>query len=331
MKSPDEPAALQSGPASQDGSTAMTDNGAWSESTRDRIAAALVEHAPAGPQTEAHLEAIITSLATQPGKLVRGRLVLATTDAHGVDERVGLTLAAAVEYFHIASLLLDDLPCMDDAQIRRGQPCAHRVHGEASAILAALAFINRGYSLAGFALAEQPLQVRLQAQACLDASLGTAGLVGGQARDLRFAAGDRSVREVSRVAMTKTGAMMWLGLVLPALLAAPGRGEVRALEALCIYWGLAFQALDDLNDVLTTSVDAGKSTRRDRVLARPNLAVALGVPAARVRIMRLLRQAYRQVHRLVALRPAWAYLEGFHLYFVEMAVPHSAKPGEIAA
>ncbi len=304
---------------------------AWSLAARDRIAAALIEHAPTGPHTEPHLSAIITGLAGQPGKLVRARLALATTLAHGGDESTGLALAVAIEYFHLASLVLDDLPCMDDAQIRRGQPCVHRVHGEASAILAALAFINRGYSLAGFALAEQPLPVRLQAQACLDAALGSAGLVGGQARDLRFADSDGSVREVSRVAMTKTGASLWLALVLPALLTVPGREEVRALEALCLYWGLAFQALDDLHDVLATSVDAGKTTRRDRALARPNLAVALGVPAAGARIGRLLAQAERRIRRLVAVRPAWAYLEEFHSNFVELAGPLSVRCGAVAA
>jgi geranylgeranyl pyrophosphate synthase len=248
-----------------------------------------------------------------------------------VDETIGIPLATAVEFFHVASLLLDDLPCMDDAQLRRGQPCAHHVYGEATAILAALAFINRAYALIGFALIAQPPSVRLQMQACLDACLGSAGLVGGQASDLRFASSDRSVREVSRVAMAKTGTMFWLGLILPALLVAPNRTEARALEALCLYWGLAFQALDDLHDVLATSVVAGKTTGRDRALIRPNLAVTLGVPRARRRVQRLLAQADRKLEQLVQTRPAWSYLEEFQRYFSDLAAPLAGKPGEIAA
>ncbi len=303
----------------------------WSNDTGERLAAALLEHAPVNPHTEAHLHAVIAETAAHPGKLVRARLVFATTSAHGIDDKVGLTLAAAVEYFHIASLLLDDLPCMDDAQTRRGRPCAHRLHGEATAILAALAFINRAYSLIGFGLIAQPGPVRLQAQACVDAALGSAGLLGGQARDLRFANSDRSVREVSRVALGKTGAMLWLGLLLPALLASPDRDELRAIEALCIYWGLAFQAIDDLHDVMTTSVDAGKTTGRDRELARPNLALALGVPGARRRVARLLAQARAKVCRLTAARPEWAYLQDFQRYLADINASLSGKTREIAA
>jgi geranylgeranyl pyrophosphate synthase len=309
----------------------MSDAEAWSVRGRQSLAAALVEHAPAGPYTEPHLHALITEIAARPGKLFRARLVLATTGAHGIDEAIGVPLAVAVEFFHVASLLLDDLPCMDDAQTRRGQPCAHHVYGEATAILAALAFINRAYALIGFALVGQPPSIRLQMQACLDACLGSAGLVGGQAADLRFAASDQSAREVCRVAMAKTGTMFWLGLIFPALLAAPDRAEARALEVLCMYWGLAFQALDDLHDVLATSVDAGKTTGRDRALVRPNLAVTLGVPATRARIQRLLAQADRTLGQLVRLRSDWSYLEEFQHLFADAAAPLAGKPGEIAA
>lgn len=297
----------------------------------DRLAAALIENAPTGPLAEAHLHAAISEAASRPGKLVRARLAFATMNAHGIDPDSGLTLAIAVEYFHLASLLIDDLPCMDDAVTRRGHTCIHRVHGEASAILAALAFINRAYALAGFALATQSGEVRMQALACLDASLGSAGLVGGQARDLRFAGSDRSAREVSRIALGKTGAVLWLGLLLPSLLCSPSPAERRALEALCIYWSLAFQGRDDLQDVLTTSVDAGKTTGRDRALVRPNLAVAIGVPATRRRIARLLEQAQHRLDVLVRLRPAWAYLQEFQRIFLAMAEPVIGSTAEAAA
>lgn len=329
---PDVSACLaQDGAIVSTGGVGMSDGNAWTERGRQLLAAALVEHAPAGPHTEPHLGALITEIAARPGKLFRARLVLATTRAHGIEEAIGVPLATAVEFFHVASLLLDDLPCMDDALTRRGQPCAHHVYGEATAILAALAFINRAYALVGFALVGQPPSVRLQMHACLDACLGSAGLVGGQARDLRFATSDRSAREVCGVAMAKTGTMFWLGLIFPALLAAPDRTEARALETLCLYWGLAFQALDDLHDVLATSVDAGKTTGRDRALVRPNLAVTIGVPRARARIQRLLAQADRKLRQLVEARSAWSYLEEFQRYFADVAAPLAGKPGEIAA
>lgn len=278
----------------------------------DPLVRALVEHSPATAQTEPNLRAVIDEAAARPGKLIRARLVHAAALAHGLDRAAALQLACAVEYFHLASLLLDDLPCMDGAETRRGRVCAHRIHGEAAAILAALALINRAYALAGIAFAGLPAWIRLQAQACLDASLGPAGLVGGQARDLRFAESDRSARTVGRIAAAKTGALFRLAVCLPVLPSAPAPREHRALKALCVYWGLAFQAIDDLGDVLATSVETGKTTGRDRALARPNLALAIGVPATRGRIGRLTAQAAREVGALVATDPArWGYLAGF--------------------
>lgn len=278
----------------------------------DPVARALVENSPATPQTEAHLRAVLDHATGTPGKLVRARLVYAAATTHGLDEDEALQLSCAVEYFHLASLLLDDLPCMDNAETRRGHVCAHRVHGDASVILAALALINRAYALSGFALARMPGFVRVQAHACIDACLGPSGLVGGQASDLRFAEGDLSARAVSRIAAAKTGALFWLAVYLPALASGPDVRERRSLKALCVYWGLAFQALDDLGDVLTTSVESGKTTGRDRALARPNLALVLGVPAARARVARLTVQAGREVDALIASNPArYRYLARF--------------------
>lgn len=277
----------------------------------DPLASALVAFCPAGPSTEAHLRAVLDAAVGHPGKLVRARLARDGALGHGLGPDEALQLAGAVEYFHLASLLLDDLPCMDDAQMRRGEPCAHRVHGEASTILASLALINRAYALAGMAFVDQPGFVRVQAQACLDACLGAAGLVGGQARDLRFAEGERSVREIGRIALAKTGALFWLAIVLPSLPGDPSPAERRALRALCVYWGLAFQALDDLRDVLGSTVDTGKTTGRDRALQRPNLALALGVPATRARLSRLAALAECALAPLRRSGDRWAHLAEF--------------------
>jgi geranylgeranyl diphosphate synthase type II len=277
----------------------------------DPLTVALREFAPVASRLEPHLEAAIAQAVTEPGKLVRARLAHAAGRAHGLGEVEALQLACAVEYFHTASLLLDDLPCMDDAELRRGLPCVHRVHGEATAILAALALINRGYALAGFAFAlENPL-VRLQAIACVDACLGPAGLVGGQAADLRFSEQGGGARAVARIAAAKTGALFWLAVYLPALAGEPGEQERRALKALCVHWGLAFQALDDLADLARGEAETGKSGGRDRALERPNLVLALGAPGARARVARLARLASAALGRLEASSPRWAYLRVF--------------------
>jgi geranylgeranyl diphosphate synthase, type II len=283
----------------------MNDAGPNETVSLEDLMRALAEHAPVVGRTEPWLRSLVVESAAQPGKLARARLVLAVASAVRLDAATAILLATAVEYYHLASLLLDDLPCMDDAQMRRGQRCAHRRYDEATAILAALAFINRAYALIAFAVNAWPAAARLQVQATLDACLGAAGLVGGQARDLGFARSDRTSRTVGRIALEKTTALLWLSLWLPALLGGIAADEARHLRALGLYWGLAFQAQDDLHDVLASSVDTGKSTRRDVALNRPNLAFALGVPAARRRIRRLLAQAERQLERLSRIRTDW--------------------------
>jgi geranylgeranyl diphosphate synthase, type II len=279
----------------------------------DPLLLALREFAPVSPRMEPHLEAAITQATGEPGKLIRARLAFDASLAHGLGEGEALQLACAAEYFHTASLLLDDLPCMDDATTRRGLPCAHTTHGEATAILAALALINRAYALAGFAFAERPLATRLMATACLDACLGSAGLVGGQAADLRYGEAPGGARAVAKIAAAKTGALFWLAVFLPALAGGlDGDRERKDLKRLCVYWGLAFQALDDLGDVLKSRAEAGKSTGRDRALARPNLALEIGVCEARERVERLGRLAGAAVERLAGCGARWSHLRRFH-------------------
>lgn len=181
----------------------------------DPLADALREFAPVSRQLEPHLEAAVAQATTESGKLVRARLAHEAARVHGLGELEALQLACAVEYFHTASLLLDDLPCMDDAATRRGMPCVHKLHGEATAILAALALINRAYALLGFAFADQPVALRLQATACVDVFLGPSGLVGGQAADLRYGEGPGGARAISRIAAAKTGSLFWMAVRLP--------------------------------------------------------------------------------------------------------------------
>jgi geranylgeranyl pyrophosphate synthase len=284
------------------------------------LAAALLAHAPGVRADDTPLSAALATATTRPGRLLRARLVFEAACLHARDERLAEQLACAVEYFHLASLILDDLPCMDDAETRRGQPCLHRTYGEANSILASLALINRAYALVGLAFAPLDADVRLRATACLDACLGPAGVLGGQAADLQFSRQPSSARQVASIAFRKTGSLFWLAIFLPALLADPTAAEAADLRALCVYWGLAYQTLDDLRDVYSKENDVGKTTGRDRALGRPNLALAAGVPAARGRVQRLVSQAERTVARLCRLDPRWNYLEHFHRQFFQSEI-----------
>ena len=232
--------------------------------------------------------------------------------AHGLTPVAAEQLACAVEYWHLASLVLDDLPCMDDGRERRGRPCVHRVHGESTTILTALTLINRAYTLSGLVFSEQTAATRTAAQLLIEQTLGPTGLVGGQARDLGYRSGVDAPRETGLIASQKTGALLWLSLGLPALASRPSLGELRELRRLALYWGLAYQAVDDLRDVLSTQADTGKSVQRDAALHRPNLALTLGVTGAQRRVQRLLRQATRTMTGLTSRHSRWDYLPAWH-------------------
>lgn len=293
---------------------------------RQRLADALRASNPATEQTEKHLAAVMADTTGNPGRLIRPQLVYLGGVRNGLAPDDAEHLAVAIEYYHAASLLFDDLPCMDNASLRRGRACAHRVHGEASAMLAALSLINRANALAQLAFATQPGAVRLRALVGLDCCLGPAGLTGGQARDLRFAASARTAREVAAIALGKTGALLWLAICLPTLPAGPNPTEWRMLKALSVYWGLAYQAADDLRDVMCATAQTGKTANRDGTLHRPNLAHALGLPAAQRRFARLLRQAQGALDRLQRENAKWDYLAAFHHTVFAGLAPELSRP-----
>ncbi len=257
---------------------------------------------PVGDAVEAHLKASVTDLLGHPGSMVRAQLAFALARGLGIEREAARDAAVAVEYFHTASLVFDDLPAMDDAALRRGRPCPHRVHGEGVAMLAALALITRGYALLWRALGPLPAERRERAAALTADCLGVAGILGGQARDLHFAAprgaGAAAAVEVLGVAAGKTVPLVRLALVLPALAGGAGAPAVAALERLAAAWGLAYQALDDCKDALMSREETGKTTARDGALGRPNLPAAAGWNAALAEVDRLLAAARRQLAAL---------------------------------
>ncbi len=278
----------------------------------EAVARSLLANAPAESTTEPVLREALEKAVAHPGRMVRAGLIMAAAHNHGLRPAAAEQLACALEYWHQASLILDDLPCMDDAEQRRGLPCLHRTHGEATAILAALGLINRAYALVQRAYLSESVEVREQACALVESALGAAGILSGQAWDLRFGHGQGAPREVGRIAWRKTGALLWLALSLPLLPSGAWQRERRALRALGVYWALAYQAMDDLLDVSVPKGGSGKTPGRDAALNRPNLTIALGAPLTRRRIERLLARADTQVRQLCQRDPRWTYLADWH-------------------
>ena len=266
-------------------------------------------------ETEPHLEGALRHTLERPGRLVRAHLAYEIAHAYGLSERRSKDLAIAIEYFHTASLVFDDLPCMDDATERRGEPCIHRTHGEAAAVLAALGLINRAYALLWRTLATLPVRSQSRAGTYVEECLGLEGVLNGQSEDLHFGSLAYERRSPQKVATGKTVSLIRLSLVLPALLGGAREGELQLLERLAAFWGLSYQILDDLNDVFQQSSQAAKTTARDEPLNRPNMVLSFGPGESLRRLERLLALGDQVLARLMARIPSLDFLEELRARF----------------
>ncbi len=263
---------------------------------------------PLPADLDPHLEEALRHVLDNPGSLVRPRLVFQVATAYGLDAAPARDLAIALEYFHTASLLFDDLPCMDNASERRAVPCVHLAYGEAGAILTALALVNRAYALIWQAVSAASAHLRPEALAYVEQCLGLNGLLNGQSLDLHYATLPHERETTERVARGKTVSLIRLTLVLPAMLGGASLREIQLLERIALYWGLSYQMVDDLKDILESEAQAGKTVARDLLLDRPNAASAMGIPAAIARLTRFIHLGDRTLRRLLQSRLGLSFL-----------------------
>ncbi|MCY1328836.1 Farnesyl diphosphate synthase [compost metagenome] len=227
------------------------------------------------------------------GKRVRPLLAYAACEALGGDIARADGAACAVELIHAYSLVHDDLPAMDDDDLRRGQPTTHIAFDEACAILAgdglqALAF----EVLADNKLNPQDAQTRLDMVLCLSRAAGSAGMVGGQAIDLEAVGRRIDQAALETMHRHKTGALIEASVRLGAL--ASGRADERSLKALHVYAqavGLAFQVQDDILDVESDTATLGKTQGKDQAHDKPTYPALLGLDAAKAYAVDLCEQA----------------------------------------
>ena len=195
---------------------------------------------PLPAHLDPHFEAALRHVLQNPGSLVRPRLVLQVATAYGLGASCANSLAIALEYFHTASLIFDDLPCMDNASHRRGAPCVHLAYGETGAILSALALINRAYALTWQTVLGCADECRLRTMAYIEQRLGVGGLLNGQSLDLHYSTLPQTRETTERIAGGKTVSLIRLTLVLPAMLAGASSRDVAesvALASECVITG----------------------------------------------------------------------------------------------
>jgi geranylgeranyl pyrophosphate synthase len=260
-------------------------------------------------RVEPRLAAALADVVARPGSMLRAVTSYLVGMSMGLAEETARAVACGLEYLHTSSLVFDDLPAMDDARTRRGAACVHVVHGEAIAVLVALALINRGYALLWQGINQANPSRREIAGHWLEARLGPCGLIGGQAFDLRGWRSEQSAAEVSEVAARKTGELLRLTLALPAIIGRGSDREIQLLDKLALLRGLAYQVADDLKDVLAQDEQYGKSGGRDEELGRPNMVAAEGVAATIRRFQRLQQLGDRVVSALPGIPARWEMLK----------------------
>jgi geranylgeranyl diphosphate synthase type II len=228
------------------------------------------------------------------GKRIRPLLALAAGEAVGGSRQELLPLACAVEMIHTYSLIHDDLPAMDDDDLRRGRPTSHKVFGEAIAILAGDALLTRAFHL----MAELPpgLEVaavrrRLAATALLGEACGTAGLIGGQVQDLESEGRAVTPEELERLHRAKTGALLGACVRGGAVLGGADAAELARLTAYAGTIGLAFQVVDDVLDATGDAAQLGKTAGKDSASRKATYVGVHGLERARALARELLEQA----------------------------------------
>lgn len=226
------------------------------------------------------------------GKRLRGILLLASYKAAGGTGDAS-ALAAAVEVVHAYSLVHDDLPCMDDDDVRRGRPTVHRAFGIPTATAAGLVMVPlaaRAATDAARALGLDRNQTGAIVRELMRAS-GAGGMVGGQLYDLEGEGTSLTLSELERVHRMKTGALINASALIGGLAALAGPATLEALERYGSAIGLAFQIADDLLDVTSTTDELGKTAGRDAELKKSTYPALLGLDGARARADRLCDEA----------------------------------------
>jgi geranylgeranyl diphosphate synthase, type II len=234
------------------------------------------------------------------GKRIRPILVLAAAEASGGAASEALPLACAVEMIHTYSLIHDDLPAMDNDDLRRGRPTSHKVYGEAIAILAGDALLTRAFHL----MAELPsdcddarVRRRLRATAVLGEACGTTGLVGGQVADIESEGQAITLPALEQLHRAKTGALLSACVRGGAILGGASEEDLERLTRYASAIGLVFQIVDDILDATATAEQLGKTAGKDAKAQKATYVSLHGLDRARILARELLDQA------LAALEP----------------------------
>jgi len=245
----------------------------------------------APPGLEARVYDAMRYSALAPGKRLRPLLVLASSRLFGVAEGSALQVAAAIEMVHAYSLIHDDLPAMDNSDLRRGRPTCHKAFDEATAVLAGDGLLTMAFEVLSHPDAHGSPSVRCELVSALAAAAGAAGMVGGQMIDLIAETTTLDIGAITRLQRMKTGALIAFACEAGAILAKAPHELRLALRGYAHDLGLAFQIADDLLDVEGSAEETGKPVGADAAAGKATFVSILGIERARAQAELLIGQA----------------------------------------
>ena len=239
-------------------------------------------------------ESMLYSL-TAGGKRIRPILLLATLEAFGKDKSFGYEAACAVEMIHTYSLVHDDLPSMDDDDLRRGKPTNHKVFGEAAAILAGDALLT--YSFQIVTKANFSPEIKLLVIEELARAAGAEGMVGGQMADIEGEEKKLSLKELEYIHEHKTGKLLSFGIIAGAIIAGASEDQLSHLKNFSYHLGLAFQIQDDILDIEGNEQLLGKPVGSDTGNDKATYPALLGMENAKEKLQYHMDQAIMELEK----------------------------------
>lgn len=236
------------------------------ETIRGLIEARLSEIVPSTTTWPVRLHEAQRHALLSPGKRFRPLLCVFIAQGGGIEKGrdldAAITTGCVAEMVHAASLILDDLPCMDDANLRRNQPTTHIAFDESTAILSATALLNRAFGVLS-RLDQVSAERRIEMIDLLSYAVGSKGLIAGQMADLANTNQGTTIAEIERLNTLKTGALFDFSVESAAILSGVHASQRNALKDFSYHLGLAFQLLDDVKDAVLSDDEAEKSVNRD--------------------------------------------------------------------
>ncbi|MBI1339205.1 polyprenyl synthetase family protein [bacterium] len=258
----------------------------------DRVTVALDQLIPPAAGPEARLMRAMRHGALGRGKRLRPFLAIETGRMFGAQEKSLLRAACAIECVHAYSLIHDDLPCMDDDDLRRGQPTVHKAFDDATALLAGDALLTLAFEIMASPETHRDAMMRCRLIERMASAAGARGMVGGQMIDMHpDFEGEEPLALLTRMQRMKTGALISFSGEVGALLGGALESERHAILGYTNDLGLAFQIVDDLLDLRGDPAELGKATGKDRSKGKTNFVTLLGEEGAEARVRFLAAQA----------------------------------------